>query len=115
MPTLANIQVVHPGAPLQCTSYLIEAPGGVILVDPGSGIVEAELLANLAGFGHEREEIRAVLLTHCHVDHARGAYRFRRPGTPLVASPRTAEILRVGGHQVWYEYPDYVHHREPTE
>ena len=29
-------------------------------------------------------------------------------GARLVASARTAEILRAGGHQVWYEFPDEV-------
>ena len=58
------------------------------------------------------DEVSHVLLTHCHVDHARGAFRFRERGARLVAAPHAAEVLRAGGHQVWYEYPEEV---IPTE
>jgi len=108
----ARVDVVHPGGYLQCTSYLIEAPGGLILVDPGSGVAEREVIANIERTGRGLTDVQAVLITHCHYDHARGAYRFRRHGARIIASPRTAAILRAGGHQVWPEYPEYV---IPTE
>jgi glyoxylase-like metal-dependent hydrolase (beta-lactamase superfamily II) len=103
---------VIPGGYLQCVTYLIRGSGGAIVVDPGSGSVEEEVLEGIRGAGCSLDEVRYALLTHCHVDHALGAYRFRERGVQLVASRRTAEILRVGGHQAWYEYPDYV---IPTE
>lgn len=108
----AQVHLVHPGNGLQCTTYLIVAPEGAILVDPGSGIVEDEVVDGIRRAGVALEQVRYALLTHCHVDHALGAYRFRERGVQLVASARTAEILRCGGYQVWYEFPDYV---IPTE
>ena len=105
---MPEVHVVHPGGVLQCTTYLLAAPGGSALVDPGSGIAEERVLEGIRRAGADPADIRYVLLTHCHVDHARGAYRFRERGAKLVASPRTADILRAGGHQVWYEYPDEV-------
>jgi len=107
-----TIHVVHPGGTLQCTTYLIAAPHGAVLVDPGSGYAEADVLAGIARAGLDPARITHALLTHCHVDHARGAFRFRERGVALVAAPATAEILRTGGHQVWYEFPDHV---VPTE
>jgi len=107
-----KVRVVHPGGSLQCTTYLIDDAGGAVLVDPGSGSVEEEVLDGICRAGRTVDDVPYALLTHCHVDHALGAYRFRRRGMQLVASPRTAEILRAGGHQVWYEYPDAV---VPTE
>jgi len=112
MGTLPSIHVVHPGGYLQCASYLIRGAEGAVLIDPGSGSLEGELIDGLHKAGVSPEEVPYALLTHCHVDHARGAYRFRDRGTRLVASPRTGEILQCGGHQVWYEYPDHV---IPTE
>ena len=112
MSAYAKVHVVHPGGAMQCTSYLIEGPEGTVLVDPGSGIAEDEVIANIEKIGQGLGQLRAVLVTHCHYDHARGAYRFRRRGIPIIASPWTAEILRAGGHEVWPEYPDYV---IPTE
>jgi len=112
MKPVPRVHVVHPGGYLQCVTYLIRGSGGAILVDPGSGCVEEEVLEGIRRAGCSLDEVRYALLTHCHVDHALGAYRFRERGVQLVASRRTAEILRAGGHQVWYEYPDYV---IPTE
>ena len=109
---MPEVHVVHPGDLLQCTTYLLAGQGGSALVDPGSGIAEERVLEGIRRAGADPADIRYVLLTHCHVDHARGAYRFRERGAKLVASPRTAEILRAGGHQVWYEYPEEV---IPTE
>jgi len=105
---LPAIRIVHPGARLQCANYLIDGPDGAILVDPGSGEVEAEVIDGIRRAGWRPEEVQYGLITHCHVDHCLGAHRFRRQGMKLVASTRTAEILRAGGHQVWYEYPECV-------
>jgi glyoxylase-like metal-dependent hydrolase (beta-lactamase superfamily II) len=107
-----QIHVVHPGGYLQCASYLIEGSDGAVLVDPGSGFLERELVANIEATGCALQQIKGILLTHCHVDHALGAYRLRQGGVPLICSAQTADILRLGGHEVWYEYPDYV---IPTE
>ena len=109
MPT---VHIVHRGGYLQCTTWLIDGAAGAVLVDPGSGFAEGQVVDGIRKAGRRLDEVAAVLLTHCHVDHALGAWRFRERGMRLVASPRTAEILRVGGHQVWYEYPDRV---VPTE
>ena len=109
---LAKVHIAHPGGRLQCTSYLVVGPEGALLVDCGSGYCEGELLAGIRRAGSAPQDVSHVLLTHCHVDHALGAGRVRRRGMRLVAAPRTAEILRAGGHQVWYEFPEAV---EPTE
>ena len=109
MKKVLEVEIAHGGGYLQCTTYLVGGPQGAVLVDPGSGSCEPQVLAAVRRCGWP---VSHVLLTHCHVDHARGAYRFRQLGMKIVAAPRTAEILRTGGHQVWYEYPDYV---IPTE
>ena len=97
---------------LQCATYLINGPAGAVLIDPGSGEGEQDVIDGVRKVGRTLDEVPFCLLTHCHVDHALGAYRFRNRGMQLVASARTAEIMRVGGHQMWYEYPDYA---IPTE
>jgi glyoxylase-like metal-dependent hydrolase (beta-lactamase superfamily II) len=102
------VKVVHRGGFLQCSSYLIDGPKGAVLVDPGSGSVENEVIEGIRRAGRPLGEVSHLLLTHCHVDHARGAYRFLRHGVRIVAAPHTAGVLRTGGHQVWYEYPECV-------
>jgi len=102
------VHIVHRGGYLQCTSYLIVGAEGAVLVDPGSGSLEGEVIEGIRLAGLGVGDVSHMLLTHCHVDHARGAYRFLEHGAEIVASPDTARILREGGHQVWYEYPDHV-------
>jgi len=112
MAAVPKVHLAHPGGHLQCMTYLIDGPGGAVLVDPGSGALEDEVLEGIRRAGRSLADVAYALLTHCHVDHALGAYRFRERGVRLVAAPRTAAILRAGGHQVWYEYPKMV---VPTE
>ena len=68
---------------MQCCSYLVEGPDGSLLIDPGSGCVETELLSNLAEAGHPIETIMGIFITHCHADHAMGAERLRRNDSRL--------------------------------
>ncbi|MHC4716256.1 MAG: MBL fold metallo-hydrolase [Planctomycetota bacterium] len=108
----ARVHAVYGDDVLQCHTWLIAGPDGAVLVDPGSGYWQPEVLAGLAEGGAEPKDVSHVLLTHCHVDHARGAYLCRRNGMQIVSSAYTADVLRAGGHQVWYEFPDKV---IPTE
>jgi len=109
---LPHVHIVCASQPRQCTTYLLKGDGGSVLIDPGSGAFEAEVLDGIRAAGVEPDAIRHVLLTHYHYDHTLGAGGFRDRGMRLVAHPRTAEVLRQGGRRVWVEYPDYV---IPTE
>ncbi|HET6428565.1 MAG TPA: MBL fold metallo-hydrolase [Phycisphaerae bacterium] len=106
--TQARIHTVYGNNVLQCHTCLITGAGGAVLVDPGSGYWRAEVAEGIAAAGVDPKDVSHVLLTHCHVDHARGAHLCRRDGMAIVASAYTAEVLRAGGHQVWYEFPDKV-------
>jgi glyoxylase-like metal-dependent hydrolase (beta-lactamase superfamily II) len=100
--------LAHPGRYLQCASYLLVGPEGLVLVDPGSGVGDADLVRRLGEYGYAPEEVGWVLLTHCHCDHTLAARRWRERGSRIAATPYTAAVLRAGGPEVWYEYPDYV-------
>ncbi len=109
----AQLLLAHPGQlRLQCTSYLLVGPEGLILIDPGSSVGEEAILRRLRELGRGPGDLRAVLFTHCHVDHALSAGAWRERGCPLVATPYTAGVLRAGSREVWYEYPECV---IPTE
>lgn len=49
---------------------IIQGPAGVALVDPGPSTTLATLRAALAGKGIALADVRQVLLTHVHLDHA---------------------------------------------
>lgn len=113
MPTPAQFLLAHPGQlRLQCTSYFLVGPQGLVLIDPGSQVGEEAILQRLQQLGYTPQDLAAVLLTHCHVDHALAAGAWRQRGCPLMATPYTAAVLRAGSPEVWYEYPECVF---PTE
>lgn len=67
---------------------LVEAGGTRILVD--AGFSGRELERRLERIGLTPEAIHAILITHDHLDHTRGAGIFsRRHGTPIYITERT--------------------------
>jgi len=60
--------------PGDCCCYLIDTGGGnSVLVDAGLGTDPVALHRNIEDTGHRVEDIVALILTHCHIDHIGGA------------------------------------------
>jgi glyoxylase-like metal-dependent hydrolase (beta-lactamase superfamily II) len=102
------VRPAHAGGYMQCRTWLIPGAGGAALVDPGSGVEEDSLLANLRQLGCSPSDIRYLLITHAHVDHAMGAGRLRRWGAKIVASAYTARLMEGASPVVWGEHPELV-------
>lgn len=60
-----------------CCVYLVDGGGELALVDSGCGPGFKAILANIIRLGFEPRDIRRLLLTHCHIDHAGAAGLFR--------------------------------------
>jgi glyoxylase-like metal-dependent hydrolase (beta-lactamase superfamily II) len=58
--------------------YLVEDAGEVTIVDAGAPGNWSELLDELAAMGRSLDDVRALVLTHAHVDHVGFAERLRR-------------------------------------
>lgn len=58
------------GKPKIIAAAAIQSPGGVALVDPGPSTCLDTLRAELGGQGIGIADVRAILLTHIHLDHA---------------------------------------------
>ncbi len=92
---VADLQI-GLSCPWDCHVYGIRAPGGIVLIDAGSGMATDALLHNL------REdlgtaEITAVVLTHAHPDHACGvAPLLDRYGCQVWAPAPCREVLEQG-------------------
>ena len=54
-------------------SYLVRGSDGVALIDPGFSCSVDTVLSGVQEAGVDLEELRYVILTHTHVDHAGGA------------------------------------------
>lgn len=64
------IDTLFLGNPGIIASYLLTGPDGLALVDVGSAVSVETLLAGVRAAGFDPAEIRHLLLTHIHLDHA---------------------------------------------
>lgn len=78
---------------------LIDTGAGLILIDGALPQAAPAILANVKRLGFRPRDIKYILSTEPHFDHAGGlAALARDTGAMVVASPRGAEGLRAGRH-----------------
>ena len=63
--------------------YLLVGPSGPVLIETGPGSTLPAVRAALAAHGFAPADVRAVLLTHIHLDHAGAAGWWAQQGTPI--------------------------------
>ncbi len=85
------VDLHHQGLPSIIGVGVLELDDGVALVDPGPEARLGALGAGLAEMGHSLESVRAVLLTHIHLDHATAA------GAIVRAAPRARVYVHAVG------------------
>lgn len=109
--TSRSAEWLMPAAPekIYGRSYLVGFGGmSVALIDTGAGLVLVDgalpqaapmILANVRKLGFDPKDIKFILSTEPHFDHAGGlAALARDTGATVVASARGAEGLRSGRH-----------------
>jgi metallo-beta-lactamase class B len=80
------------------TSYLFETARGLVILDGGFTETAPQILANVQKLGFKVEDVKVLLSSHGHYDHAGGLAELkRRTGAELYASAREAELLARGG------------------
>jgi len=79
------------------SSILIVGDQGDILIDGGPEEAADLIAANIRRLGYRVEDIKYLLNSHEHPDHAGGLAKLQRmSGAQLVASPAQADVLRSG-------------------
>ena len=78
-PGLWSIPTVFEGPLRYVLAYLVEGPGGPVLIDTGWPAEESwdGLVAGVRATGHDITDIKAILVTHFHADHLGLAGRVR--------------------------------------
>jgi metallo-beta-lactamase class B len=80
-------------------SFLITTRQGHILLDGGLVETAPQIERNIAQLGFKLEDVKILLNSHAHFDHAGGLAELKRKtGAKMIASARDAELLRAGGH-----------------
>jgi metallo-beta-lactamase class B len=79
-------------------SYLIATPKGLVVLEGGFAETAPLIERNVRALGFKVEDIKILLTSHAHLDHAGGLGELKRlSGARLVASAPEAEGLARGG------------------
>jgi glyoxylase-like metal-dependent hydrolase (beta-lactamase superfamily II) len=70
---IETLDLGFQGQPRVIASFLLHGPGGPVLVESGPGSTLPTLLARLEERGVQPADVKDVLVTHIHLDHAGAA------------------------------------------
>jgi metallo-beta-lactamase class B len=83
----------------EVASFLITTPQGHILLDGGFAETAPQIERNMAQLGFKTEDVKILLNSHAHFDHAGGLAELKqKSGAKLIAGAADADLLRSGGH-----------------
>lgn len=78
-------------------TYMIDCgPEGVAIIDPTYESEYERTVANIEKCGRARKQIRWVLNTHCHIDHAMADKKFRDAGAEILVPEPDADHVERG-------------------
>jgi metallo-beta-lactamase class B len=78
-------------------SVLITSPRGHVLIDGDLAVSAPMIAAHIRALGFRVEDVKLILNTHVHCDHAGGIAALQRmSGAEVKASPASAAVLRDG-------------------
>lgn len=82
----------------ELTSFLITTPHGHILIDTGLEEMAPQILKNMETLGFHAADIKILLNTQAHIDHAAGFATLKRiSGAKLMVSEADAPVIESGG------------------
>lgn len=85
------------------TSFLIVTPQGGILIDGGYMATAPRIEHNIRALGFRLHDVKILLNTHAHFDHAGGLAQLQRDtGAEFEAMAGDAPVLAHGGHGYFY-------------
>ncbi len=91
--TMIKILDLQFGRPHTIASFLVESREGPVLIETGPDSTFPALCSALERAGYAVPDVRHVLLTHVHLDHAGAAWRFAREGATVYVHPKGAAHL----------------------
>lgn len=90
---IETLDLHYRGVPRVIASYLVFGPEGPVLIETGPGSTLSTLLAALNDHGVVPSDIRNVLVTHIHLDHAGAAGWWAGQGAKVHVHPFGAPHL----------------------
>ncbi len=82
------------------SAILLTSANGHVLLDAGLPQSAAPIMANIRALGFRVEDVRLIVNSHAHYDHAGGIAALQRAsGADVVASAWSASVMRAGESQ----------------
>ncbi len=79
-----------------CCIYLIDC-GDLVLIDAGAGQSFEILVKNIEKLGIDPKKLKAILVTHAHIDHIGSLHQFQKEfGVQIIAHELDAEAIEEG-------------------
>jgi metallo-beta-lactamase class B len=79
------------------SAVLITSPDGHMLIDVGGPLSPPQVIEHIRKLGFKVEDIRYILNSHAHHDHAGGIAELQKlSGATVLASPPSAEVISSG-------------------
>ncbi len=70
---------IHQIDGVNANSYLVfDSDDKMILIDTGMSSNGKKILDYIASLGREPSSVKTMVLTHCHIDHTRGAFELKK-------------------------------------
>ncbi|MEM3873117.1 MAG: MBL fold metallo-hydrolase [Nitrososphaeria archaeon] len=86
--------------PMDCHIYLIDGGNEFALIDAGVGLNTELIIENIRNEGFDEKNIRYLLLTHTHADHAGGCKKFKETiGCKIITSESEGRMLEGGSEE----------------
>ncbi len=80
------------------SAILVTSDSGHILIDGDLPESTQQIVANIRSLGFRIEDVKIILNSHVHFDHAGGIAQLQRlSGAKVLASPWSAVVMRTGG------------------
>lgn len=89
-------------------AWIIKTPAGLILLDAGMPEFASTVEANIRALGFRLADVKIMLVSHAHFDHAGGLARIKSDsGARLIASQADRYALEKGVYEGYEDIPDF--------
>ncbi len=82
-------------ASLEQQVYLIDTGEGLLLIDPSLDKWHDELLGEIRQLGYAPEQVKWVIVTHCHIDHGQSCHLWRKRGARILVGEGDARAMET--------------------
>ncbi len=91
----------------QQRTYLADTGSGLLLADPSYDAFTEEIVRQIQSLGYKQRDVKWVLLTHCHTDHAQSAPYWQKKGAEILIHTADLNPIRKGNEiTAWGGLPE---------